>query len=140
MADFKTDESYFNMAIAYLIRIDKILTACWYCSYRKDIDGWQKNLRALYREICVKMNPAEEKDLLGNMNDPPIENFKYITTAQVNFTNLNRLINDPEKSVTNRREILYLLDQLEVKLRKHCQTKGMLLPGKSDPNFAVLER
>jgi len=35
---------------------------------------------------------------------------------------------------------LFLLDKLEIKIRRKLQERGMLLPSKADPRFAILER
>lgn len=122
MAEHITEESAFNMAFAYLKRIDKILYFCWFHSRQRNIDGWLQDLRALYRELSVKIKIEEDKDI------------------QDDFKAINKICNDRARFATEKKQVLFRLDQLEVKMRRLLQKRGMLLPSKSDPRFAILER
>ena len=122
MAEYNSDESAFNMAFAYLKRIDKILYYCWSHSRERNIDGWLQDLRALYRELSVKLKDDEDKDI------------------QQMFKDINVICNDRARFLNERKVALFKLDQLEVKMRRLLQKRGMLLPSKSDPRFAILER
>lgn len=122
MAEFKTEESAFNFAVEYLKDISASLKMCKQAAMIGNISSWISWLRILYRELSCKTNTDEDKDF--------DEEFKKI----------NVLINNPQTLRKERTYILYLLDQLEIKLRKKLQTKGMLLPSKEDPRFAVLQR
>jgi len=119
---FESDQSAFNMGIAYLERINKILYMCQSAAAQNNLDLWLTHLRGLYRELAVKLQEKEEDDVLAD------------------FKNINLLINDPVKKNSEKNFILYSLDKLEVKLRRYAQKKGMLLPSKDDPRFAVLQR
>jgi len=121
MAKFETDESAFNFAIEYLKQISETLKLCKYAAQAKNVDAWYDALRTVYRELSVKTNEDEDDEFE--------EAFREIT----------KLLNSDEK-LEKHQYIMYLLDRLEIKCRKTLQAKGMLLPGKSDPKFAVLER
>lgn len=140
---YKSEESFFNMAIAYLMRIDKLLYKCQESAIQQDINGWRQHLRGVYRELSVKLNPDEEEYIEGKIED--VVNLKTlldkeITYKEATFSNINYLANNPEIYAKYKGIILLLLDKLEIKLRKLLQKKGMLLPSKSDPKYAVLNR
>jgi len=135
----ESEESVFNMAFAYLKRIDRLLYFCQEAAAKQDVDAWLNYLRCVYRELSVKLKKGEEDEILGTNEDKKIdmENLSY---KDATFLNLNRLINDLLSRVQNKPMILFLLDQLDVKIRQKLQKKGMLLPSKDDPRFAVLKR
>ena len=122
MSKFESSESAFNFAVEYLKSIKQSLDAAKISAVRQDIDGWYRWVRAAYREVALMTKP-EEDDVFE-------EDFKEI----------NILINDPTSRIKEKRQILFLLDKLEIKIRKTMQSKGMVLPKKSDPRYAVLER
>jgi len=136
-------ESVFNMALEYLKDISRSLKMCKIYSARENIDEWLKWLRSLYRELSVKLSSNEEKDILGDSNK--IRELKKLTDNviekdEANFANIYYLVNNPELKITHKRTILFLLDALEVKIRKKLQEKGMLLPSKDDPRKAITRR
>ncbi|MFA6074033.1 MAG: hypothetical protein WC758_08000 [Candidatus Woesearchaeota archaeon] len=122
MTKFQTEESAFNFAIEYLKDISTSLKMCKQYSSLGNADGWVAWLRIAYRELSCKTNKKEDEDF---------DNY---------FRTINKLMNNREQRIINRTQILYLLDQLEIKIRKTLQAKGMLLPSKEDPRFAVLQR
>ena len=119
--DHTNSESYFNMGVAYLKRIDKILYLCWMNSQAYNVSGWLSQLRALFRELSVKMNLKEQEEIYTD------------------FTPINQIINVGVNS-SNLNSILSKLDKLEIKLRGVAQKKGMLLPGKEDQSLAITQR
>ena len=122
MDNFHTEESAFNFAIEYLKDISTSLKMCKQYASLGNADGWIAWLRIVFRELSCKTNETEDNDF---NND---------------FKEINKLMNNPEDRIKQRTKILYLLDKLEIKLRKTLQKKGMLLPSKEDPRFAVLQR
>ena len=122
MADFKTDESAFNFAIEYLKRISNALMMCEYYATLGSDTQWVSWLRVVFRQLSCKTKAIEDEDF------------------NEDFREINKLMNNPGDRLRNRTKILYMLDQLETKLRKKLQAKGMLLPSKEDPRFAVLQR
>lgn len=122
MAKFESDQSFFNVAFPYLLGLLESLKMCKRMAVAGSIEGWVSWLRIVYREISAKTTDAEDKNI------------------NTDFKKINYFINDPSLSKKNKTYILFLLDQLEIKLRKIAQAKSMLLANKSDPRFAVLER
>jgi hypothetical protein len=113
-------ESQFNMGLAYLKRIDRIFYVSWNCSQIQDVNGWISALRVLQRELCVKMSETE-------------------------YNNLDKDFNEITKDMKNgispqvKNKVSLKLHQLEVKLRRTAQEKGMLLPSKKDISQAALD-
>ncbi|MBD3253147.1 hypothetical protein GF386_05420 [Candidatus Pacearchaeota archaeon] len=122
MGKFEGDESAFNFGIEYLKDISNSLKACKIMAFKQDVDGWINCLRTVYRELSVKTK-KEEDDLIEN-----------------DFKEIYELLNNTETKNREKQKILVLEDKLEIKLRKKLQEKGMALPSKSDPRFAVLQR
>jgi len=118
-----SEESVFNMALAYLKRIDYLLWLCQISARRMDVDEWLNNLRAVQREISIKFKDDSESQ--------PFEDI---------FKEINPLILNKQFKKTRKQEILLLLHKLEIKMRKFMQKKGMLLPSREDPRFAVLKK
>jgi hypothetical protein len=122
MAQFKTEESVFNFAVEYLKGISNSLKMCEQSAALGSMDGWISWLRIAYRQLGAKTSKAEDNDF------------------NKDFREINKLINNRLERITKKSYIFYLLDNLELKIRKELQKKGMLLPGKEDPRFAVLKR
>lgn len=137
MANFKSDESVFNIAFAYLQRIDRILTMCWVNSNRMDLVGWHKNLKALYRELSIKLGPEEEVLIMGSPDDKM--DLVHLSSKDATMYNINYIFNQPGGMNVYSKQLSFLLEQVEVKMRRQLQKKGMLLPSKNDPRYAVLE-
>lgn len=141
MAEHESDQSVFNMAMAYLKRLDNILYMCQASALKNDIDSWRQHLRAAYRELSVKLDEKEMLDIDGDYDKP--FNLKElldnaIKPEEATFANINRLSNNPQLRQQSKLIILRLLDALDIKIRKQLQAKGMLLPGRRDPRFAIL--
>ncbi len=140
---FKTEESIFNMAVEYLKEFNNSLKMCKFYSSKNDIDGWITWLRTAYRELSIKLNEVEMKSVAGD----PTEKINVLTLTdniiedkEANLRMISYLINNPRFKITHKRIILYLLDALEIKIRKLAQKKGMLLPSKDDAMFAITRR
>jgi len=142
MVNFQSEESAFNFAVEYLKQISESLKMCSIYSVNQDIDNWCKWLRNCYRQLSVKLKPEEDKEFLGDYKKKI--NIKKLTDdiinpEEANFKNIYFLMK-PEYRKRYFKTILFLLDALEVKIRRKLQERGMLLPSKSDPKFAILER
>lgn len=143
MSKFDSEESVFNMALAYLKRIDMLLYKCQEASMAQDIDRWLAYLRGVYRELAAKLSDAEMDEIAGKYNDKfDIDKLtdSNITKQEATFRNIYRLSNDNNMRRKNKSLIFFLLDALEIKIRQKLQAKGMLLPSRSDPRYAVLNR
>lgn len=141
MAEGYQDQSVFNMALAYLKRIDKLLYLCQGSAIRGDADSWLNHLRGVYREVSVKLSDDEKKEITGMGDKIDLKTLldANITEKESTFKSIYFLINNPAYKVTHKNIILFLLDSLEIKLRFKLQKKGMLLPSKDNPNTAVLD-
>jgi len=141
MSNFQSEESAFNFALEYLKQISESLRMCSIYSVNEDISNWAKWLRNTYRQLSVKLKPEMDKDFLGD--DTLIESERIlkgeVTEKDATFKTIYFLMK-PEYNKSHSKLILYLLDRLEVKIRRELQNKGMLLPNKSDPRYAILER
>lgn len=122
MVTFTSEESVFNFAVEYLKGISNSLKMCEQMAAASMPEGWIHWLRITFRQLSAKTNEDEDKDL------------------DADFREINKLINNPMLIKTQRTLIFYKLDRLETKIRKLLQKKGMLLPGKEDPRYAVLKR
>lgn len=122
MSKFESSESAFNFAVEYLKSLKQSLDAAKFCAVRQDIDGWYNWILAANRELSLMTSTTEDEEFTKDVSE------------------INKMMNNPHERVIKKREILNKLHLLEVKIRKKMQQKGMVLPKKSDPRFAVLER
>lgn len=122
MAKFESEESAFNFAVEYLKQIAETLKVCNYMSLRQDLVGWSNTLSNLHIQLSAKTKEEEDKEFFKD------------------FGEINTMINNPSDRIEKKGEIIFKLRSLEIKLRKRLQQKGMLLPSKEDPRFAVLQR
>lgn len=146
------EESVFNMALAYLKRIDKLLSLCAMSSMNGDIIKWHNCLRSVYRELAIRLNDSEKEELDGRNEDLIDKNRDFILDHKeerfilnmerrhANFRNINLLINNQFYQIKYKKQIMFMLDELEIKLRTKMQNKGMLLPSKDDPRRAITQR
>ncbi len=134
-------ESVFNMALAYLKRIDKLLYLCQQSAMMGNVDNWTNNLRGVYREASVRLTEDEKDDILGKKYQVDVDKLidSEITNDETNFKSIYFLLNNPTLKIKHKRVIMFLLDGLEIKIRKRLQEKGMLLPSKNDPTKAVMD-
>jgi hypothetical protein len=143
MANFHSDESVFNFAVEYLKQISESLRMCSIYAVNEDIDNWCKWLRNAYRQLSIKLkDKKEDEDFVGNYNkkiDIQKLTDNIIEDEEANFKNIYFLMK-PEYKYKHKKTILFLLDKLEIKIRRKLQERGMLLPSKADPRFAILER
>ena len=122
MSQFESDQSAFNFAYEYLKQIKLSLDYCTQMAIAENMDGWMKWIRAVYRQLAAKLNENET------------EEFESL------FKEVYSLLNDIDKRIDEKPTILSKLDSLEIKIRQRLQKKGMLLPSKEDPKFAILQR
>jgi len=120
------EQATFNMAVAYLKRIDYLLNTANSCSMNDDLPAWFKTLKAIYREIVPKLLEDEEKKIKTLIDD---------TNKVLNKHGITRVAFPyPQKFYG---EIYPKLDELDTTLRKLINKKGLLMPKSSDPRFAL---
>ena len=86
-----------------------------------------------------------EMNLIDKNNDNQLDNgeiniINNLSRKHANFKNINFLCNKQSYLNKYRKHILFLLSELEIKLRIKMQEKGMLLPSKDDPRRAITQR
>ncbi len=135
------EESVFNMALAYLKRIDTLLYLCQQAAMAGHIDNWTNNLRGVYREVSVRLTDIEKEEILGSNTTINLQTLTddIIKEEEANFKSVYFLLNNKMYKAKHKKIIMFLLDALEVKLRKKLQKKGMLLPSKKDPTKAIMD-
>ncbi len=131
------------MALAYLKRIDKLLYLCQQSASTGNVETWATNLRGVYREAAIRMTEGEVSDIEGDTK-VKIDLVKLtdntIEKGEANFRNIYFLINNHSLKIKHKRTIMFLLDALEIKLRRIMQKRNMLLPSKDDPRMAITQR
>tara|TARA_R100001132_G_scaffold12993_1_gene11958 strand:+ start:115 stop:492 length:378 start_codon:yes stop_codon:yes gene_type:complete len=115
------DKSAYNMAIAYLQRIDELLKLCNESSINNRVDVWFHAVKALYRELCPFMN-YKKKEEIEKLLDRCYKSQTDLRTKQ------------PIKSFDSN-----LLGKAEILLRELMSRKGLLVPKADDPSQAVLK-
>ena len=131
------EESIFNMALAYLKRIDRLLTLSTMHCMNNNIRGWSTSLVSLLRELSVKLTEEEYDKIDGTEVTLHEVKKNDIKREDCTMKNVNALINNPISFHNNKKEILYMMHHIEIKMRRQMQKKGMLLPSKDDPSKAI---
>ncbi len=131
------EESIFNMALAYLKRIDRLLTLSTMHCMNNNIMGWSTSLVSLLRELSVKLTDEEYDEIDGKKVTIHKVKENDIKKEDCTMKNVNALINNPVSFHTNKKQILFMLHHIEIKMRRQMQKKGMLLPSKDDPSKAI---
>ena len=80
---YDNQESVFNMALAYLKRIDRLLYMCSMASMSGDIERWNTTLRAVYRELAIKLSSKEMEGLEGTELNVIDKNKKGVLISNV---------------------------------------------------------
>lgn len=114
-------KSAFNMAFAYIHRLDDLLTLCNKSSIDNNLKIWFPTVKALYRELCPFMNEKQKKEiheLLGRCHKSQAD----IRTKET--------INSYDSEGIQIVEIL---------LREVMSKRGLLVPRADDPSQAVLK-
>jgi abortive infection bacteriophage resistance protein len=111
-------QSAFNFAVAYLTQIDKTLSICKHAQLSTNKTLWLSALHTLHTELSLRTTNGEDEEIFEM------------------FSEINTLINDDSTNTS----ILTKLMKLDMHLRKIIQSKGMGLPSKDDPRWAVMKR
>lgn len=146
------EESIFNMALAYLKRIDRLLYFCDLNSMNGDIYKWNNILMIIFRELSIRLTEEEKKEIEGNdcnvidsnkndvLDSHKVNIINNLNSTHATFKNINFLINNKVYCIKYKKHILFLLHEIEMKIRRKMQDKGMLLPSKDDPRRAITRR
>jgi hypothetical protein len=114
-------KSAFNMAIAYLSRLDELLKLSNESAIKNKVDVWYPTVKALYRELCPFMD-EKKKEEIKNLLDGCHSTQRDLRTKQ------------PIKSYDYGG-----LEKAEILLRELMSKKGLLVPRADDPAQAILK-
>ena len=112
--------SVFNIAAAYLKRINYLLGMASLYAKHKDYNNWYDTLLLIEVEASIKMS-EEEIEAFEKMISPAVENLQ-------------------RQDRKSRGELFNLLRKCDMHLRKILDKKGMLLPDKQDPGLAIFNQ
>lgn len=115
------NKSAFNMAIAYLNRLDELLKLCNDSSINNKIEIWFPAVKALYRELCPFIDPNQKQRIE-----------KLLEGCHKTQTNLRT--KQPIKTYDSKG-----LEKAEIILREIMSKRGLLVPRADDPSQAVLK-
>ncbi len=135
----------FNMAMPYLLRIDKLLSAISSYAIREDYRMMKHTLRALFRELSPYISDDDNKTLERYFNAvKKHEDLRYKYQLRGECNNFSYRIGSsnylsPSQiqkcfNLHNNRAN-YLLDKLSMKLMKQTHKLGLLIPKKKDRSF-----
>lgn len=117
-----SQEEQWNMASAYLKRIDHLLTYCDQCQMNQYAEGWYSGLFALYKEIYPKLKEKEKWQ------------------AEVLLNKMQIARRNPTKQGGNspREKIVFMVNSepfvnFELFLRTMLEEKRLLTPKGADP-------
>lgn len=127
MAGYKelfTDDRPFNMAIAFLERLNSWLNACNEASIDGDLLKWYRGLRVIYRMInfkVIEVGHEEQEEILKDLFDRS----KKILMSQENIKRVSREMTQLSLTSTE-----ILLDELETKLNNLLYEYEIIFPHK----------
>ncbi len=118
------EQSAFNMGLAILFRIDKVLTQIAMSKLSSNTQDWYSGLFTLKGEVYYKLKEEERKEI-GKI---------FAVTAP--------LINDASRksktgATTKDPRLIVMLEVIETKLKEYMEKRGMLGAKKGDPRYAL---
>lgn len=118
------EQSAFNMGLAILFRIDKVLTQIAMSKLQGDVRNWYAGLFALKGEIFYKLKEKEREEIefLFSKVAPLIAELNRKTSSGVSFQNPLLAKN---------------LEIIETKLKEYMDARSMLGVTKKDPRYAL---
>lgn len=112
----------FNMGLATLERMDRLLNLCIYHSIDGDLYNWYKILMGLRREISSFIDEKELKEIEDLFNKIPADAWKMGNKVTVNIQHQNK--------------VYEILDNIDIKIKGLMKSKGLLMPKSDDPRFS----
>jgi hypothetical protein len=121
----ETKESSWNMAMAYLQRMDIILQEMNYYSANENNYDWYKSSLNLFKELSPKMDietlkkhQAQHRKIQNKVNNARLVAMQVY--QRPDYSNLSELLTD-----------------WDVMLRKTMEDLKLISPSKDDPRFAI---
>jgi len=112
----------FNMAIATLQRMDKILTCVSYYAVEGDLPKWNTHLLELRRTIAPFIKPNEYNEI----------------EELLNLLNAQRWIGEDGRVLKSKHMIAsQILDRVTTKIHRAMNNAGILMPKSDDPRLAI---
>jgi hypothetical protein len=112
----------FNMAIATLQRMDKVLTVIGIYAVQLDFVNWYRHLTELRRNVAPFIKAEEYSEisnLLGSLSD------------------MHWLKKDNKVKKMFKDEVYQILDEATIKLHRAMKDAGILMPKSDDPRQAI---
>ena len=139
---FQSDQSVFNMAQAYLMRIDRLLYITAECQSKRELRKWFNVFRSVYALVKIKFKPEEIEKL--NTKDKEIDEFfkthPFIDLGEQRTFNFNGNIISKPNQPAEREELYLMIERWQEQILRLADKYGLLLPNRADPRFAVPER
>lgn len=125
----------FNMAVATLQRINYYLQLANYSSFNDSLIDWKRALDVIYREAITIEKSVKTKGNIKQIADikkKVDESYKeFLSDLQLRR---DKIVSEKHPITT---DLKVLLNRYEIKLRELLSSKGLLMPTKEDPRFAL---
>ena len=122
--DYSGEQSVFNMGIALLIRIDKILTEIAIAKMRGDQKTWYAGLFALKGEVFYLMTDPEKKEL-----NKMLEEIYPLISLSNKKARTGYIFQDPK--------LAWMLENIENSIKSSLHKRGMMGAKRNDPRYAL---
>ena len=125
--DYVSDQAEFNQGIAYLMRMDEILKMIDVASIEGNIGKHYRLLNTLYKELYpMLVGKTDKKTKVTDLElVKEFESMRQVVLHAINNNLARNLVGE-------------YLDAWEKELRKVMQEKGLNMPRKDDPGYAML--
>lgn len=135
MNDFADDQSVFNMGIALLIRIDKILSEIAVAKMRGDTKIWYAGVFVLKGEVYYQLKAGgldEQKNKIKDERKEVDDLFKQVAPM---ITETNRRSKQGQNYQDPK--LALKLEEIETKLKESLHRRGMMGAKRNDPRYAL---
>ena len=134
----------FNMAMPYLLRVDKLLSIVSGYSINENYRMMKHSLRALFRELNPYISDGDNKILEARVKRVRYhenKRYKFKLISENNSGYLSCRKDKPSESQIQQRrnfhnnKVIFLLDDLSMRLMNQTHKLGLLIPLKKDRSF-----
>lgn len=126
-SEMQKDMAAFNSAITFLNRLNYWIYQSEVAYMTDDLITWRKALNILYKEMECHFK-EEEKNII----DPIIKELQPAYSKYLSFNNINSITGNPvPSSIVGK--VGYLLNQLDLEIRRVIDRCGFQMPDKQDP-------
>jgi len=121
-------QAQFNAGYLSVQRLNEVLRNCNHYASQGQLTEWWQWLQVLNREVSTKLSDKEIEET-NKLRGQVIEALNEHGKAQHNNINLEKA----------EGKLWFFLDKLDVWLRRKADLRGLLVPDRKDPSFAVGE-